>query len=231
MTEEEENKPSSSSSCAEEDLPASGGAPASPRTLQAIQSAMMDGSSEEEGIDMRGHKTTGSDDKDGSASPRTLQAIQSAMIDSSSEEEAGKTRGHRATGSDDEDGSMPPRTLQTIQSAVTHPAATDTHKRRAYVITSSSEDEDEAGAIVSVSSQKEPSEPKPQAKTPLIPSSAVETLEPRDVAVNLHLKQRHPNTSSDHQPVNTDVTEENKPKSEDDEESSSEGTNTHRLIQ
>ncbi|XP_048054165.1 LOW QUALITY PROTEIN: DNA excision repair protein ERCC-5 [Megalobrama amblycephala] len=257
MTEEEENKPSYSSSCAEEDLPASGGAPASPRTLQAIQSAMMDSSSEEEAIDTRGHKTTGSDGKDGSASPRTLQAIQSAMMDSGSEEEiqrktrgrrttgsddedrsvspqtlqaiqsammdsgseeeAGKTRGCSATGSDDADGSVSPRTLQAIQSPVTEPTV---HKRRAYVITSSSEDEDEAGAIVS--SQEESSESKPQAKSPLIPGSAVETREPRDATVNLHLKQRHPNTSSDHLPVNTDRTEENKLKSEDDEESGSE---------
>uniref|UniRef100_A0A8C2KED1 Excision repair cross-complementation group 5 n=1 Tax=Cyprinus carpio TaxID=7962 RepID=A0A8C2KED1_CYPCA len=100
---QKKNKASSSTSCAEEEPLASGGAPPSPRSLQAIQSAMMDSSSEEEAVATRGQRTAGSEDEDGRVSPRTLQAIQSAMMD---------------------------------------PA--DVHKRRTYVITSSSEDEDEA---------------------------------------------------------------------------------------
>lgn len=188
-------------------------------------------------------------------------------MDSSSEEEGS------------ENGRVSPRTLQAIQSAMTDPA--DAHKRRTYVITSSSEDEEEAvvpdrsdmtevttgGGVsprtlmaiqkalgdeaveqtdlrsgsdgevpgISVSSQ-ESSESKHQSRTPLILSSAVsgsqeETREPRDAAVNHLVEQRHPSASSDRKPVHadrTDQTEENKVRSEDEEESSSEGTNTHR---
>uniref|UniRef100_A0A671Q9H1 XPG N-terminal domain-containing protein n=1 Tax=Sinocyclocheilus anshuiensis TaxID=1608454 RepID=A0A671Q9H1_9TELE len=213
VTEYDENKPSSSTSCAEEVLLVSGGAPPSPRSLQAIQSAMMDSSSEEEAVATRGRRTAGSVDEDGRVSPQTLQAIQSAMMD---------------------------------------PA--DVHKRRTYVIMSSSEDEDEAvvldrsvvtevTGVVGVSPRtllaiqealgdkaEESSEFKHQSRTPLILGSAVserqeETCEPQDAAVQLPLKQRHLNASSDDKPVNADRTdqmEENKVKSEDDEESSSE---------
>ncbi|XDV14406.1 hypothetical protein PO909_014667 [Leuciscus waleckii] len=141
-TDEKKNKPSSSSSCHEEDPPAS------PRTLQAIQNAMMDSSSEEE--------DTRPPDDDGSVSPRTLHAIQNAMMD-------------------------PPA-----------------HKHKTYVITSSSDDEEEASGS------------KNQDKTPGVPSSSVETRE--------HPKQTHPSDSSD--PVSTDRTQENKPESEDEEEES-----------
>uniref|UniRef100_A0A672QSR5 DNA repair protein complementing XP-G cells n=1 Tax=Sinocyclocheilus grahami TaxID=75366 RepID=A0A672QSR5_SINGR len=213
LTEDDENKPSSSTSCAEEELLVSGGAPPSPRSLQAIQSAMMDSSSEEEAVATRGRRTAGSVDEDGRVSPQTLQAIQSAMMD---------------------------------------PA--DVHKRRTYVITSSSEDEDEAvvldrSVVTEVTGvggvsprtllaiqealgdkAEESSEFKHQSRTPLILGSAVserqeETREPQDTAVQLPLKQRHLNASSDDKPVNADRTdqmEENKVKSEDDEESSSE---------
>uniref|UniRef100_A0A673GLQ7 DNA repair protein complementing XP-G cells n=1 Tax=Sinocyclocheilus rhinocerous TaxID=307959 RepID=A0A673GLQ7_9TELE len=252
VTEDDENKPSSSTSCAEEELLASGGAPPSPRSLQAIQSAMMDSSSEEEAVATRGRRTAGSVDEDGRVSPQTLQAIQSAMMDSSSEEEAVATRGRRTAGSVDEDGRVSPQTLQAIQSAMMDPA--DVHKRRTYVITSSSEDEDEAvvldrsivtevTGVGGVSPRtllaiqealgdkaEESSEFKHQPRTPLILGSAVserqeETREPQDAVVQLPLKERHLSAFSDDKPVNADQTdqmEENKVKSEDDEESSSE---------
>uniref|UniRef100_A0A8C1AWZ2 Excision repair cross-complementation group 5 n=1 Tax=Cyprinus carpio carpio TaxID=630221 RepID=A0A8C1AWZ2_CYPCA len=200
VREDDENKASSSTSCAEEEPLASGGAPPSPRSLQAIQSAMMDSSSEEEAVATRGQRTAGSEDEDGRVSPRTLQAIQSAMMD---------------------------------------PA--DVHKRRTYVITSSSEDEDELRSSsdgeqteevpgISISSQEESSESKHQSRTLLLLGSAVserreETHGLQDAAVQLPLKQRHLSASSDDKPVNADRTdqmEDNKVKSEDDEESSSE---------
>ncbi|KAK3511003.1 hypothetical protein QTP70_029015 [Hemibagrus guttatus] len=85
----EENEPSSSSTppkpinCSEEQP--SDGAPPSPRTLQAIQAAMMDSSSDEEQMVSKktlqdGNGTTGSQEGTGGASPRTLQAIQSREL-------------------------------------------------------------------------------------------------------------------------------------------------------
>ncbi|XP_058641844.1 DNA excision repair protein ERCC-5 isoform X2 [Onychostoma macrolepis] len=152
-----------------------------------------------------------------------------------------------------------PRTLQTIQSTVTDPA--DGRKRRTYVISSSSEDEDEAAvpdrSLVSEVSAgggvsprtllaiqealgEEAVEPRSssdgedpgvgvssQSRTPLILRSAGSESqeETREPAVNPLLMQRHASASSDRKPVNadrTDPTEENKVKSEDEEESSSE---------
>lgn len=130
------------------------------------------------------------------ASPRTLQAIQNAMMDSSSEEED-----TRPPDDDDDDGSVSPRTLHAIQNAMMDPPA---HKHKMYVITSGSDDEEEASGS------------KNQDKTSIIPSSAIETRE--------HPKQTHPSDSSD--AVNADRTQENKPESGDHEGESSttEGT-------
>ncbi|XP_067298407.1 DNA excision repair protein ERCC-5 homolog [Pseudorasbora parva] len=198
VAEEEEIK--ASSSCNKEE-----DKPASPRTLQAIQSAMMDLSSEEE---------------EGGASPRTLQAIRSSMMDISSEE---KNRG--MTGAPDGDGGASPRTLQAIRSSVMDLSSEEEDggasprtpqairssvmdspglKHRTYVMTSSSEDEPEAGAILSVSSQDESSESK-ALTTPLTHTAAVQT----------HLTHTH-TSASDH----THRTQDNKPQR--DEESSSE---------
>ncbi|KAM9454231.1 DNA excision repair protein ERCC-5 homolog [Clarias gariepinus] len=83
----EENEPASSSSssttpkpiiCSEE--PASDGAPPSPRTLKAIQAAMMDSSADEDELTS---KKTLQDEGNGGVSPRTLQAIQSALTEDS----------------------------------------------------------------------------------------------------------------------------------------------------
>ncbi|XP_073698810.1 DNA excision repair protein ERCC-5 homolog, partial [Garra rufa] len=229
VTEDDENKPSSSSSCPEEEPPASG-APPSPRTLQAIQNAMIDSSSEEEAVAVRG-----SEDKDGSVSPRTLRAIQISMTDPADEH---KRRTYViSSSSEDEDeavvpdrsvvtevsagGGVSPRTLMAIQEALG-----DGDVER-IELRNGSDGEDPG---ISVSSQKETSESKLQSRMPLLLSSAVsesqeETREPPDAAVNHLLKQRHLSASSDRKPVNadkTDQTEENKVKSEDEVESSSE---------
>ncbi|KAF5902608.1 DNA repair protein complementing XP-G cell, partial [Clarias magur] len=83
----EENQPASSSSssatpkptiCSEEQP--SDGAPPSPRTLKAIQAAMMDSSSDEDELTS---KKTLQDEGNGGVSPRTLQAIQSALTEDS----------------------------------------------------------------------------------------------------------------------------------------------------
>ncbi|XP_056628733.1 DNA excision repair protein ERCC-5 homolog isoform X2 [Triplophysa dalaica] len=130
---DDENNPSSSSEQTESQQ-LSEGAPPSPRTLQAIQSAMMDSSSDDdnEAITVRSHdthNTTGTEDKDGSASPRTLRAIQSAMMDDS---ERPKNRKYiMLSSSEDEekpivaddrgiagDGGVSPRTLLGIQEAL-----------------------------------------------------------------------------------------------------------------
>ncbi|XP_057187691.1 DNA excision repair protein ERCC-5 homolog isoform X1 [Triplophysa rosa] len=131
---DDENNPSSSSEQTESQQP-SEGAPPSPRTLQAIQSAMMDSSSDDddsEAVTVRSHdrhETTGTEDKDGSASPRTLHAIQSAMMDdaerhknrkymmlSSSEDEEKRivADDRRIAG----DGGVSPRTLLGIREAL-----------------------------------------------------------------------------------------------------------------
>ncbi|XP_051557989.1 DNA excision repair protein ERCC-5 homolog [Myxocyprinus asiaticus] len=106
ITEDDENKPSSSSSsapkqtCVQEEE-----APPSPRTLHAIQSAMMDTSSDEddEAITLRaahdGGRTTGTEDKDGSVSIRTLHAIK----DDSTATDLHKNRKHIIMISSDED--------------------------------------------------------------------------------------------------------------------------------
>ncbi|KAI5629572.1 DNA repair protein complementing XP-G cells, partial [Silurus asotus] len=89
----EENEPSSSSSssttpkliiCTEEQP--SAGAPPSPRTLQAIQAAMMDSSSDEDKSASKnkiqdGSVKTSSQEDNGGVSPRTLQAIQRALTE------------------------------------------------------------------------------------------------------------------------------------------------------
>ncbi|XP_016312326.1 DNA repair protein complementing XP-G cells [Sinocyclocheilus anshuiensis] len=239
VTEYDENKPSSSTSCAEEVLLVSGGAPPSPRSLQAIQSAMMDSSSEEEAVATRGRRTAGSVDEDGRVSPQTLQAIQSAMMDPA---DVHKRRTYVImSSSEDEDEAVvldrsvvtevtgvvgvSPRTLLAIQEALGDKAVEVMDLR-----SSSDGEQTEEVPGISISSQEESSEFKHQSRTPLILGSAVserqeETCEPQDAAVQLPLKQRHLNASSDDKPVNADRTdqmEENKVKSEDDEESSSE---------
>uniref|UniRef100_A0A8B9HTK3 Excision repair cross-complementation group 5 n=1 Tax=Astyanax mexicanus TaxID=7994 RepID=A0A8B9HTK3_ASTMX len=64
----------------------SDGAPPSPRTLQAIQAAMMDSSSEDEDEAVsrkavQRSRTWGSQEENGGVSPRTLEAIQKAMME------------------------------------------------------------------------------------------------------------------------------------------------------
>ncbi|MCJ8747814.1 hypothetical protein PDJAM_G00157870 [Pangasius djambal] len=88
----DENEPPSSSSstppkpimCSEEQP--SDGAPPSPRTLQAIQAAMVDSSSDEDELASKktiqdGSGTASSQEGNGGVSPRTLQAIQRAMME------------------------------------------------------------------------------------------------------------------------------------------------------
>ncbi|XP_053532353.1 DNA excision repair protein ERCC-5 [Ictalurus punctatus] len=89
----EENEPTSSSSssttpkpiiCSEEQP--SDGAPPSPRTLRAIQAAMMDSSSDEDELASKkmirdGCGKVSSRDGNGGVSPRTLQAIQRALME------------------------------------------------------------------------------------------------------------------------------------------------------
>ncbi|XP_077094127.1 DNA excision repair protein ERCC-5 isoform X2 [Siphateles boraxobius] len=170
-------------------------------------------------------------EEDHPASPRTLQAIQNAMMDSSSEEEDTRRR------TEDEDGSVSPRTLHAIQNAMMDPPP---HKHKTCVITSSSDDEHEPSGsknqdntplIPSCATetrehpkQRHPSdfsdheplntdrtqENKPNEEE----SSSEETREPRDAAVNQHLKQR-PND------LHTDKTQENKAESEEDHEEQS----------
>ncbi|KAK1802951.1 hypothetical protein P4O66_021481, partial [Electrophorus voltai] len=70
--------------CTEEQL--SDGAPPSPRTLQAIQAAMMDTSSDDDELVPKksvqnASKRLSSQDDNGGVSPRTLQAMQNAMMD------------------------------------------------------------------------------------------------------------------------------------------------------
>ncbi|KAK2908456.1 hypothetical protein Q8A67_004293 [Cirrhinus molitorella] len=219
VAEDDENKPSSSSSCAEEEPSASGGAPPSPRTLQAIHSAMVDSSSEEEAVAARGSE----DDR---VSPRTLQAIHSSITDSRDThspitDPSDKHQQHRtyviSSSSEEEEearsvvpevtagGGVSPRTLMALQEALGDGDVERTNLR-------------------SVSSQEEFSESKLQSRTPLILPSAVseskkDTPEPPGDALNHLLKQRHPSASSDRKPA--DQTEENKAKSEDEEEESS----------
>uniref|UniRef100_A0A8C2Q5Y9 Excision repair cross-complementation group 5 n=1 Tax=Cyprinus carpio TaxID=7962 RepID=A0A8C2Q5Y9_CYPCA len=239
VREDDENKASSSTSCAEEEPLASGGAPPSPRSLQAIQSAMMDSSSEEEAVATRGQRTAGSEDEDGRVSPRTLQAIQSAMMDPA---DVHKRRTYVITSSsEDEDeavvldrsvvnevtgvGDVSPRTLLAIQEALGDKAVEVKELR-----SSSDGEQTEEVPGISISSQEESSESKHQSRTLLLLGSAVserreETHGLQDAAVQLPLKQRHLSASSDDKPVNADRTdqmEDNKVKSEDDEESSSE---------
>uniref|UniRef100_A0A9J7XY39 Excision repair cross-complementation group 5 n=1 Tax=Cyprinus carpio carpio TaxID=630221 RepID=A0A9J7XY39_CYPCA len=239
VREDDENKASSSTSCAEEEPLASGGAPPSPRSLQAIQSAMMDSSSEEEAVATRGQRTAGSEDEDGRVSPRTLQAIQSAMMDPA---DVHKRRTYVITSSsEDEDeavvldrsvvnevtgvGGVSPRTLLAIQEALGDKAVEVKELR-----SSSDGEQTEEVPGISISSQEESSESKHQSRTLLLLGSAVserreETHGLQDAAVQLPLKQRHLSASSDDKPVNADRTdqmEDNKVKSEDDEESSSE---------
>ncbi len=141
---------------------------------------------------------------------------------------------------------------------MTDPA--DGRRRRTYVISSSSEDEDEAAVLVTevnagggVSPRtllaiQEAVEPRSgsdgedpgvsvssQSRTPLILRSdgSESQEETRESAGNPLLMQRHTSASSDHRPVNadrTDQTEDNKVKSEDEEESSSEGTSSDKVF-
>ncbi|KAK3530169.1 hypothetical protein QTP86_017736, partial [Hemibagrus guttatus] len=111
----EENEPSSSSTppkpinCSEEQP--SDGAPPSPRTLQAIQAAMMDSSSDEEQMVSKktlqdGNGTTGSQEGTGGASPRTLQAIQRSLMEDRNVSEQIQTPKRKyviVSSSDDED--------------------------------------------------------------------------------------------------------------------------------
>ncbi|XP_059408282.1 DNA excision repair protein ERCC-5 homolog [Carassius carassius] len=239
VKEDDENKPSSSTSCAEEELLVSDGAPPSPRSLQAIQSAMMDSSSEEEAVATRGRRTAGSEDEDRRVSPRTLQAIQSAMTDPA---DVHKRRTYVITSSSEDedeavvldrsvvpevtgDGGVSPRTLLAIQEALGDKAVEVMDLR-------SSSDGEQAKEVPgnNISSQEESSGSKNLSRTPLLLGSAVserreEMREPQDAAVLLPLKQRHLSASSDDKPVNADRTDqmkEDKVKSEDDDESSSE---------
>ncbi|XP_051982379.1 LOW QUALITY PROTEIN: DNA excision repair protein ERCC-5 [Xyrauchen texanus] len=143
ITEDDENKPSSSSSssaskqmCVQEEE-----APPSPRTLHAIQSAMMDTSSDEddEAVPLRaahsGGRTTGAEDKDGSVSPQTLHAIQNTLKDDSTATDLHRNRKRIITISSDEDegeqtvvindneqltgdSGVSPRTLLAVQEAL-----------------------------------------------------------------------------------------------------------------
>ncbi|KAI4894631.1 hypothetical protein NFI96_011391, partial [Prochilodus magdalenae] len=115
----EENDPSSTSSSSSatpkptisvEEQP-SDGAPPSPRTLQAIQAAMMDTSSDEdEGVSRKAvqrSRATSSQDENGSVSPRTLEAIQRAMMEDDTSSTKDQTQQRKyvvITSSEDEDG-------------------------------------------------------------------------------------------------------------------------------
>ncbi|KAL7852741.1 hypothetical protein SRHO_G00185260 [Serrasalmus rhombeus] len=114
----EGNDPSFSSSSSSSTTPkptlsvekqSSDGAPPSPRTLQAIQAAMMDTSSDEdEGVSkktVQGSRTTSSQDDNGGVSPRTLEAIQRAMMeDDTAYKKAPQPKYVIITSSEDEDG-------------------------------------------------------------------------------------------------------------------------------
>ncbi|KAL6481444.1 hypothetical protein MHYP_G00095240 [Metynnis hypsauchen] len=87
------------------------GAPPSPRTLQAIQAAMMDTSSDEdEGVSkktVQGSRMTSSQDDNGAVSPRTLEAIQRAMMEDDTAYKKDQTPQRKyviITSSEDEDG-------------------------------------------------------------------------------------------------------------------------------
>lgn len=91
----QDNEPPSSSTpktiiCSEEKT--SDGAPPSPRTLQAIQAAMMDSSSDEDELASKkstqdGNGTATSQEGNGGVSPRTLHAIQKALMEDNNESE------------------------------------------------------------------------------------------------------------------------------------------------
>ncbi|XP_066518116.1 DNA excision repair protein ERCC-5 [Hoplias malabaricus] len=88
------------------------GAPPSPRTLQAIQAAMMDTSSDEdEGVSnktVQESRATSSQVENGSVSPRTLEAIQRAMMEGDSESKGNQTEMKKyviiTSSEDDEEG-------------------------------------------------------------------------------------------------------------------------------
>ncbi|XP_036413023.1 DNA repair protein complementing XP-G cells homolog [Colossoma macropomum] len=115
----EGNDPSSSSSSSSTtpkptlsvEKQSSDGAPPSPRTLQAIQAAMMDTSSDEdEGVSkksVQGIRMTSSQDENGGVSPRTLEAIQRAMMEDDTASKKDQTPQRKyviITSSEDEDG-------------------------------------------------------------------------------------------------------------------------------
>ncbi|XP_056098377.1 DNA excision repair protein ERCC-5 homolog [Rhinichthys klamathensis goyatoka] len=183
------NQPSSSSSCAKEE-----DHPASPRTLQAIQNAMMDSSSEEEDTTRR---TTRSEDEEGRVSPRTLQAIQNAMMDPPAHK-------HKtyviASSSDDEDEAKNQDRTPLIPSS-----ATETRETREQRHPGDSSDLRTDRA----------QENKPESGDNEEESGSEQTREPRDAAVNQHSSDLRTDRTQENKPERGEDDEEEQSSSEE----------------
>ncbi|XP_073722405.1 DNA excision repair protein ERCC-5 homolog isoform X1 [Misgurnus anguillicaudatus] len=249
---DDDNKPSSSSTIPEqvctEGQQQSEGAPPSPRTLQAIQSAMMDSTSSSDDDDgggdeavvtraQDGCRTTGSERSARSMSPRTLHAIQSAMMDdselnrkhiivSSSEDEDKHTAPDDAelTG----DGGVSPRTLLAIQDALGDGGNFNRAETVDQMDVKSSSEEDTMDEVdlskdVSVVSSQTASSTSHILLSQSQPKSPEDALKPGDVSED----EEKQSATSDQRSVNVDGDQRDEDsrrivvKTEDENESSS----------
>lgn len=207
----EENQPSSSSSSsttpkaiAFSSGQSSDGAPPSPRTLQAIQAAMMDSSSDDEHSTSKrtvqsDSRTASSREENGDVSPRTLQAIQRALMEDSSVTEEVQPQQQKyvivSSSDDDEDdddqagversvlckapegGGVSPQTLLSIQRALGEKGSFTGIKRVEHTGFLSSSEGEEVEEVVGVRSEEhDASVLKSKQSAPKTASSCAELL-------------------------------------------------------